>query len=72
MLLILQVNNKLLSNTAKERVKQNNLRVSIQKVIPRKNCVKTLEKYNYTCGKSVVCLEPIVLRHTPCLVSTRI
>lgn len=68
MILILQINNKLLPNTAKERVKQNNLRVSTQKVIPRRKCVEALEKYNYTCGRSVVCLEPIVLRHTPCFV----
>ncbi|XP_050667838.1 trypsin-like [Leptidea sinapis] len=61
------VNGQVLPETAKERTKQNNMRVSAQKTIPWEKCNQLLQSSNYTLDHSSSCLEPIVTHHSTCM-----
>ncbi|XP_034826568.1 granzyme M-like [Maniola hyperantus] len=62
------VNGKVLSKSAKERMKQYSMRVSTQKMIPWDKCYNVMQTYNnYTLDVSSLCLEPIISHHSPCM-----
>ncbi|XP_072948293.1 trypsin-like [Epargyreus clarus] len=61
------VRGQVLPQSAKERVKQNSMRVSTQKLIPWDTCRSIMELNNVTLEHSSLCLEPIISHHTPCM-----
>ncbi|XP_052741329.1 trypsin-like [Bicyclus anynana] len=63
----LMVRGKVLPQSAKERIKQNRMRVSTQKTLPWKTCSNIVQASNYTLHVSSLCLKPITSHHSSCM-----
>ncbi|XP_061380659.1 hypodermin-A-like, partial [Danaus plexippus] len=61
------VNGRVLDQTAKERMKQNSMRVSTQKMILWEKCFDLMKTQNQTLDESSLCLIPIKSHHSPCM-----
>ena len=61
------VNGKVLPTTAQERIKQNSMRVSTQRLIPSDKCLVMMQIRNTTLDESTLCLKPFVTHHSVCM-----
>lgn len=68
-MIFVQVNGRVLDQTAKERMKQNSMRVSTQKMILWEKCFDLMKTQNQTLDESSLCLIPIKSHHSPCMVT---
>ncbi|CAH0596859.1 unnamed protein product [Chrysodeixis includens] len=61
------VKGRTLPETAKERLKYNSMRVSVQKLIPIESCANIMSGINEHLNESSLCLKPIVTHHSVCM-----